>query len=85
MTDKQDGSQGAFIRKDTEVCYQISSAKEYKLKEGYYLDLTDVIQSTGKFERIAAQGGWQSSYNKTECGIFSTSSTSSPRSWTKWS
>jgi hypothetical protein len=40
------------------------------LPEGYYIDLTALIESTGKFERIKAQSGWQGSYNKAEWWHF---------------
>jgi peptidoglycan hydrolase-like protein with peptidoglycan-binding domain len=69
-TDKQDGAQGVLIRKDTVTCYAFHNWTEYKLKEGYYFDMTAVIESTGKFERIPAQGGWNGSYNKTEWWHF---------------
>ena len=69
-TEKQDGSQGTFVRKQTKTAFQISGGTTYSLKEGYYVDLTALIESTGKFERIPAQGGWQSTYNKTEWWHF---------------
>lgn len=69
-TEKQDGSQGSLIRKDTVTCYGFYNWSEYKLKEGYYIDMTALIESTGKFQRIPAQGGWNGSYNKTEWWHF---------------
>jgi hypothetical protein len=38
--------------------------------DGSYGPGTQVIESTGKFERISAQGGWHGSYNKTEWWHF---------------
>ena len=69
-TSQQDGSQGSLIRKGSVTGYQFYDWSEYKLPEGYYLDLTRLIESTGKFERIPAQGGWQGSYSKTEWWHF---------------
>jgi hypothetical protein len=69
-TDNQDGAQGTFFRAKTVSCYQISGARTYFLPEGYYIDLTGWIESTGRFERIAAQSGWQGSYDKTEWWHF---------------
>lgn len=40
------------------------------LPQAYYVDLTDLIEASGKFERIKAQGGWQFAYNKTEWWHF---------------
>jgi len=69
-TDRQDGSQGNLLRKGSVTGYQFFNWSDYKLPEGYYVDLTQLIESTGKFERIPAQGGWQGSYNKTEWWHF---------------
>ncbi|MDB4987872.1 MAG: peptidoglycan-binding protein [Myxococcaceae bacterium] len=40
------------------------------MPEGYYVDLTQLIESSQKFERIPAQNGWQGVYNKTEWWHF---------------
>lgn len=69
-TDKQDGSQGTQIRKHTKKWYDFKPATHNWMPEGYYVDLTDIIESTGKFERIHAQSGWQGSYNKMEWWHF---------------
>jgi hypothetical protein len=69
-TDKQDGSQGSLHRKGTVTCFAFHNWSDYKLPEGHYIDLTSVIESTGKFERIPAQNGWNGSYNKTEWWHF---------------
>jgi hypothetical protein len=69
-TDKQDGSQGSLIRKGVLKHQQFKPVADLPLPEGYYVDLTALIESTGKFERIKAQGGWQSSYNKAEWWHF---------------
>jgi hypothetical protein len=70
-TDAQDGSQGKAYDKDKIRCWDFVDRKEYSLPAGvYYLDLTDEIESGGKFERIAAQSGWETTYNKTEWWHF---------------
>jgi hypothetical protein len=69
-TDKQDGSQGIQIRKHTKKHHQFNPATELWIPEGYYVDLTALIQSTGCFERIHAQNGWQGVYNKAEWWHF---------------
>jgi hypothetical protein len=69
-TDKPDGSQGTLIRKNTVKWYSFSESMERWLAEGYYVDLTALIESTGTFERIKSQAGWQSVYNKSEWWHF---------------
>lgn len=69
-TDKQDGTQGKKYEKDTISCWSFYSKKEYKLPAGQYLDLTAEIESGGKFERIKAQSGWESAYNRSEYWHF---------------
>ena len=69
-TDKQDGTQGIKIEKKTKMAWIFSSKVEKAFPEGYYFDLTAEIESTGTFERIHAQKGWESSYNKTEWWHF---------------
>ena len=69
-TDKQDGSQGALIREKTVKWYSFQEKVERWLPEGRYVDLTALIESTGTFERIKAQSGWQSAYNKAEWWHF---------------
>ena len=36
------------------------------IPEGDYVDLTELNESTGSFERIHAQAGWHGMYNKSE-------------------
>ncbi|HEX3695077.1 MAG TPA: hypothetical protein VH374_06765 [Polyangia bacterium] len=69
-TDKQDGSQGSLIRKNMVKWYSFQEKTDHWLPEGQYVDLTALIQSTGTFERIKAQSGWQSVYNKAEWWHF---------------
>lgn len=69
-TDKQDGSQGTLIRKGLKKYWDFGSSAESALPEAYYLDLTTEIESDNKFERIKAQSGWESSYNKSEWWHF---------------
>jgi hypothetical protein len=68
--DKQDGSQGTQIRKHTKKWYDFKPATENWIPDGYYVDLTTLIESTQKFERIHAQSGWEGDYNKTEWWHF---------------
>jgi hypothetical protein len=69
-TEKQDGGQGELIEKGTVKHYSFGEKKEVSIPQGYYVDLTDVIESSGKFERIKAQGGWEKSYNRSEWWHF---------------
>jgi hypothetical protein len=69
-TDKQDGSQGSLIRSATVKWHQFNPPAEVPLPEGYYIDLTALIESTGRFQRIKAQGGWESKYNRSEWWHF---------------
>jgi hypothetical protein len=48
----------------------LAPATENWFPEGYYLDLTALIESTNQFERIHAQSGWQGTYNKAEWWHF---------------
>lgn len=38
----------------------------YKLPSGYYLDLTEYLETAGRFERVAAHPGWETNYRRTE-------------------
>jgi len=67
-TGRQDGSQGTEIKKRT-LRATFSAGQEY-IPSGYYLDLTELIQSTGEFQRIHAQANWNSAYNKREWWHF---------------
>ncbi|MFN0106426.1 MAG: hypothetical protein ACKV2U_30590 [Bryobacteraceae bacterium] len=72
-TDDQTGAQGTKIAKGTVTAYRFGDGKTYKIPEGYYFDLTALIESTGEFERIRAQDGWGPSgpaYNKSEWWHF---------------
>jgi Putative peptidoglycan binding domain len=44
--------------------------KNIKAPEGCYMNLTEAITDSSDFERIPAQGGWESQYNKTEWWHF---------------
>jgi hypothetical protein len=68
--DKQDGSQGTLIGKHAQKQHQFNPAAEIWIPAGYYVDLTALIESTGCFERIHAQAGWQGDYNKAEWWHF---------------
>jgi hypothetical protein len=69
-TEKQDGSQGMEIHKHTKRWYDFKPATETWIPQGYYVDLTEIIESTNQFERIHAQNGWQGVYNKAEWWHF---------------
>jgi hypothetical protein len=38
----------------------------YRLPAGYYLDLTECLETAGHFERIPALSGWETNYRRTE-------------------
>lgn len=45
---------------------EAEAMSRYKLPSGYYLDLTEYLESIGRFERVAAQPGWETNYRRTE-------------------
>ena len=66
-TDAQDGKQGKAYTRDEIKYWDFVERKQHSLPPGvYFLDLTDEIESGGKFECIHAQGGWDTTYNQTE-------------------
>jgi hypothetical protein len=69
-TEKQDGSQGELIRSKTKKWFYHGNGSESLVPEGYYIDLSEVIESTGKFQRIRAQAGWEGTYAKMEWWHF---------------
>lgn len=69
-TDKQDGTQGTKIDKNTTKYWSFGEAMERSVGEGYYINLTDAIQARGTFERIKAQAGWLAAYNRSEWWHF---------------
>jgi len=70
-TDQQDGKQGKSYKKDEIKYWDFYEKKEHSLPaDVYFMDLTDEITSGGKFERIPAQGGWDTTYNQTEWWHF---------------
>ncbi len=69
-TDKQDGTQGTQVAAKTKKYYELyKNTGEKWIPEGYYLDLTAELQSH-KFERIAAQSGWETVAKKQEWWHF---------------
>jgi peptidoglycan hydrolase-like protein with peptidoglycan-binding domain len=76
IPDKKDGSQGKLYKKGDFMYWDCSEEKEKKVPEGNYINLTEIIQSTGKFVRIHAQNGWDTDpdkdvrYNKLEWWHF---------------
>jgi hypothetical protein len=69
-TEKQDGTQGTHFKKGQTTYYSFGELREHPIPAGYYVDLTDLIESTQAFERIKAQEGWSSHYNKAEWWHF---------------
>lgn len=78
-TDKQDGTQGAEFKKGDFKYFVFWNETEADIPAGHYIDMTSMIQSSGDFSRIKAQGGWNdktavpeksSRYNKTEWWHF---------------
>src|SRR5262249_29799984 len=70
QTDKQDGTQGAKIPAKSKKFYEFYHNEGEKwMPEGYYLDLTAILQSHD-FDRIPAQDGWESHAKKQEWWHF---------------
>ncbi len=57
-TDQQDGSQGTKIAAKTKKYFDFEHKKEKDLPEGYYIDLTQVLEDSG-FKRIKAHSDWK--------------------------
>ena len=68
-TDQQDGSQGTKIAAKTTKHHDLYDHKEKTIPEGYYVDLTALLDSHG-FIRIKAQKGWESKAKKQEWWHF---------------
>lgn len=64
-TARQDGSQGRRIREGAYSCWQFLAVSSAPIPGGYYVDLTEILESHG-FERIPARPGWESNYLRTE-------------------
>lgn len=45
---------------------EAEALSRYPLPSGYYLDLTDFLETTGHFERVPAQAGWETNYRRME-------------------
>jgi len=54
----------------TITCWQWSGGREYQIPEGHYLNLTNLIQASGRFERISAHTNYTTSYNGQEWWHF---------------
>jgi hypothetical protein len=82
-TDKQDGSQGVQIKRHTKKWWDFARATENWIPEGYYLDLTALIESTtpSSASMLRRHGSRTMSPSG---GTFSTRSTSSPPSSMRW-
>lgn len=69
-TANQDGTQGTLYEKGAVKCQSFQPNATFDIPKGYYIDLTAELEKDGKFERIPAHGGWDTSYNKTEWWHF---------------
>jgi hypothetical protein len=69
-TQLQDGTQGKKFNKGDVSCWDLGGNTTYKIPEGHYIDLTEIIESSGKFQRIKAHDGWEKNTNKTEWWHF---------------
>ncbi|MFN7923694.1 MAG: hypothetical protein U0Q16_26565 [Bryobacteraceae bacterium] len=69
-TARQDGSQGRKYKFASVECFQTGWNKPYPIPDGYYLDLTEIVQADGTFERIAAHRDWEENYMRTEWWHF---------------
>ena len=69
-TSNQDGTQGKLHEKGALSCQSFNPSSSFDIPLGYYIDLTAEIEKNGVFERISAQGGWDTDYNKTEWWHF---------------
>ena len=68
-TDKQDGSQGEKISKESKKHYLFYGNKQSWIPEGYYIDVTKFLATRG-FQRISAQSGWEKKEQKREWWHF---------------
>lgn len=73
----QDGTQGTKIEKGEFKAYSVSGETEFDIKAAFYIDMTQLIESRGTFERIKAQKGFDDTskpkgvrYDKTEWWHF---------------
>ncbi len=74
-TEKQDGTQGTLYDTKPECWAQYGKAgvldfDRYPLPKGYYLDLTNEIQSSGKFNRIRSRKDWKTNSKSQEWWHF---------------
>ncbi len=69
-TVNQDGTQGKKYEKGAVSCQSFQPSASFDIPAGWYIDLTAEIEKDGLFERIPAQGGWDTNYNKSEWWHF---------------
>jgi hypothetical protein len=69
-TAQSSGTHVKTLTKGQVKYYSFFNGKEVDIPAGNYVDLTALIESSGKFERIRAQSGWEKVYNKTEWWHF---------------
>lgn len=69
-TADQTGAQGQKFAAGSVEFHNFASHLELPLPGGYYLDLTQEIESGGQFERICAQSGWERDAREAEWWHF---------------
>lgn len=76
-TEKQDGTQGTPFTKGQVKCFAFFNETEFDIRAGHYIDMTEMIEASGKFERIKPQKGFDDKknskgvrYNKSEWWHF---------------
>jgi hypothetical protein len=65
-----DATKGTAVKAKEKTYYDLYSRKELSMPAGNYVDLTQLIESDGTFERIHAQQGWEVSSKKLEWWHF---------------
>ncbi len=69
-TADQTGAQGEKIEKGGVSYHNFFTRRDEPLPAGYYLDLTNEIESGGLFERICSQNGWEQETQRSEWWHF---------------
>jgi hypothetical protein len=69
-TADQTGAQGQKFEAGSVACHSFWTHQDAPIAAGYYLDLTQEIQSGGEFERICAQSGWERDSRQAEWWHF---------------
>lgn len=67
---KVDATKGIAVKAKEKNYYDFFSRKEMPMPAGNYIDLTNLIEDGGNFERIKAQHGWEENSKKQEWWHF---------------